>query len=339
MDTKKHIFFFDAMRCCAALAVIIIHALAPYRHQLGNIPMGEWITAISINGFSRWAVPVFILITGALMLNDKRPFELKYYLSRRLGKVLIPFIVWSIFYAFLSGCSLTGFDSSMVSQMLINSFHHQTYYHLGFFYYFIPLYFAIPFLQAFVKRYDDAALYALTALWLLTTVLFLLRIDGPWSEQFWLYMGFLPLGYVLYQKLPLNKFTIIIAVLLGMGAMVLSTYMVVENSIQAARYSVGRWFSYKTINTVLAASMVFILCKAYADNLNSGCKKIVSFISKHSLGVYILHPLFLWPMNALQLYQGHPIMMIPFWVLISGSLALGLSYLLSLSRQTRWLLP
>ncbi|CAH0524321.1 acyltransferase [Vibrio hippocampi] len=339
MDTKKHVFFFDAMRCCAALAVIVIHALAPYRHQLGDIPMGEWITAISFNGFSRWAVPVFILITGALMLNDKRPFDLKYYLSRRLGKVLVPFIVWSIFYAFLSGWSLTGFDSSIVSQILANSFHHQTYYHLGFFYYFIPLYFAIPFLQALVKRYDDVALYALTAIWLLTTLLFLLRIDGPWSEQFWLYMGLLPLGYVLYQKLPLNRTIVIVAVILGLGAMALGSYMVIENSIQAERYSVGRWFSYKTINTVLAASMVFILCKAFADRLNSGSQRVVSFISKHSLGIYILHPLFLWPMNTLHLYQGHPMMMIPIWVLISGGGALALSYLLSLSAKTRWLLP
>ncbi|MGR5488570.1 acyltransferase, partial [Vibrio alfacsensis] len=63
------------------------------------------------------------------------------------------------------------------------------------------------------------------------------------------------------------------------------------------------------------------------------------FISKYSLGIYILHPLFLWPMNELGLHQGHPIYMIPFWVIVSGSLALATSWLLSLSSKTRWLLP
>ncbi|NOH31308.1 acyltransferase [Vibrio mediterranei] len=336
---KKHIFFFDAMRCVAALAVIIIHALGPYRHELGQIPMGEWVTAITFNGFSRWAVPVFILITGALMLNDKRPFDMKYYLSRRLGKVLIPFIAWSLFYAYLSGWTIEGFNGNTVKEVLSESYHHQTYYHLGFFYYFIPLYVAIPFLQVFVRKFDDSALYAFTGLWLLTTLLFLLRVDGPWSEQFWLYMGLLPLGYILYQKLPASRGVVTVSIILGVGAMALSSYMVVQGSIEEGRYYVGRWFSYKTLNTVLAASMIFIVCKAYADKLWPGAKKVVSFISKYSLGIYILHPLFLWPMNELGLHQGHPIYMIPFWVIVSGSLALATSWLLSLSSKTRWLLP
>ena len=336
---KKHIFFFDVMRCVAALAVIIIHALGPYRHELGQIPMGEWITAITFNGFSRWAVPVFILITGALMLNDRRPFDLKYYLSRRLGKVLIPFIAWSLFYAYLSGWTIAGFDAATVKNVLAESYHHSTYYHLGFFYYFIPLYAAIPFLQIFVRRYNDSALYALTGVWLLTTLLFLMRIDGPWSEQFWLYMGLLPLGYILFQKLPINNTTVVIALILGLGGMALGTYMVIENSIAADRYSVGRWFSYKTTNTILAASMIFVLAKAYADKINESFKKVISVVSQHSLGIYILHPLFLWPMNELALYQGHPIVMIPLWVIISGSCALFTSWLLSRSTKTRWLLP
>lgn len=336
---KKHIFFFDGMRCVAALAVIVIHALGPYRHELGQIPMGEWITAITFNGFSRWAVPVFILITGALMLSDKRPFDMKYYLSRRLGKVLIPFVIWSLFYAYLSGWTIEGFSGDAVKEALAESYHHQTYYHLGFFYYFIPLYVAIPFLQLLVRKFDDSALYALTGVWLLTTLLFLLRIDGPWSEQFWLYMGLLPLGYILYQKLPVTQGVVITAVILGVGAMILSSYMVVQGSIEEGRYYVGRWFSYKTLNTVLAASMIFIVCKAYAENLAPSAKRVVRFISKYSLGVYLLHPLFLWPMNELELHVGHPAYMVPFWVIVSGSLALATSWLLSLSSKTRWLLP
>ncbi len=142
---KQRVFFFDLLRCVAATAVIAIHVLAPYRDGLGVLPFSEWATAVSVNGVSRWAVPVFILITGALMLSDGREFDLRYYLQRRLGKVLVPFIVWSAFYAYLSGWSLVGFDSQVSLEVLQHSWQHETYYHLGFFYYFIPLYFVIPF--------------------------------------------------------------------------------------------------------------------------------------------------------------------------------------------------
>ncbi|GAM77408.1 hypothetical protein JCM19241_1878 [Vibrio ishigakensis] len=62
---RTRVKFFDLARCVAAVAVIAIHVLAPYRNQFGDIPFNEWFTAISVNSVSRWAVVVFILITGA----------------------------------------------------------------------------------------------------------------------------------------------------------------------------------------------------------------------------------------------------------------------------------
>lgn len=147
MEKENRVLFFDLLRCVAAVAVIAIHVLAPYRDQMGVIPDGHWLTAVSVNGATRWAVPVFILISGALLLSDRRPFEFGHYVQRRLGKVVVPFIVWSLFYAGLSGLDAQGFHQDIAMETLSNSPHHATYYHLGFFYYFIPLYFVIPFLQ------------------------------------------------------------------------------------------------------------------------------------------------------------------------------------------------
>ncbi len=337
--TTKRVMFFDLMRCVAAVAVIAIHVLAPYRHELGNIPYGEWLTAVTVNGMTRWAVPVFILISGALMLSDTRPFDFGYYVKRRLGKVLLPFIVWSLFYAYFSGWSAQGFDSSVAKSVLESGLHHATYYHLGFFYYFIPLYFVIPVLQWLMKRTDDTAWYVFVSLWLITTTLFLLRMDGPWSYEIWLYTGYLPLGYLLYKKLPINPLTVSLAIVLGGISFYFTVSSVVDLSVSQGEYTVGRWFSYKTLNVVVAASMVFILCRAVGESLSSGASKMVSLISQNSLGIYLLHPIFLWPMKEFGWYQGHPAWVIPLWIVISGAGALMVSWLLSRSAKTRWLLP
>lgn len=335
----KRVIFFDLLRCVAAVAVIAIHVLAPYRFELGEIPFEHWVTAVSVNGLTRWAVPVFILISGALLLSDSRPFELSYYVRRRLGKVLIPFLVWSVFYAWLSGWSATGFDGQTAWEVLQHSPQHETYYHLGFFYYFIPLYLLVPLLQWLVKRVDDVAIYALVAVWMFTSALFLYGFDGPWSNQYWLYSGYLPLGYLLYRKLPINRGVVAGAVVLGAAALYMTVSTVVAESLHYEAYTVWRWFSYKTLNTILAASMIFILCRAYAHRLSSGVQQVVGFISQHSLGIYLLHPLFLWPMKAFGWYQGHPGWVIPLWVVLAGAASLGLSWLLSRSSKTRWLLP
>ncbi|WGW00228.1 acyltransferase [Vibrio sp. YMD68] len=336
---RERVQFFDLLRCVAAVAVIAIHVLAPYRHELGSIPFDQWLTAVSVNGVSRWAVPVFILISGALMLSDQRPFDAKYYVKRRLGKVLLPFIIWSLFYAYLSGWTLAGYDLGVTKQVLSDSFTHSTYYHLGFFYYFIPLYLVIPLLQIFVRRTTDEAIYALVAVWLFTTVLYLFKVDGPWSNQFWLYSGYLPLGYVLFKKVPLNKTSVGIVTCLGVIALVATVVSVVNLSVTADAYTVGRWLSYKTLNVILAASMVFMLCRYFGEGLSENTRKVVGVISKNSLGIYILHPIFLWPMKEFGWYQGHPAWVIPVWIVVSGAGALLLSVLFSYSAKTRWLLP
>ncbi|NOI78842.1 acyltransferase family protein [Vibrio coralliilyticus] len=336
---RDRVLFFDLLRCVAAVAVIAIHVLAPYRQELGSIPFSEWATAIGLNSAIRWAVPVFTLITGALLLSDTRPFDAKYYVKRRLGKVLVPFIVWSLFYAYLSGWSLNGFNPEETKQVLANSASHATYYHLGFFYYFIPLYFVIPFFQYVIRQYGDSSLYSYVMMWLVTTLLFLIGIDGPWSHQMWLYSGYLPLGYLLYKRVPLTAPYVAMFTVLGVAALIMTGYAVITNSVEAQEYTVGRWLSYKTLNVVLAASMIFMLCRYVGENLPDKANKVIGFISQHSLGIYILHPIFLWPMKEYGWYQGHPAWVIPVWIVLSGSGALVMSWMVSKSRRTRWLLP
>lgn len=336
---RERVQFFDLARCVAAIAVIAIHVLAPYRDGLGVIPFSEWATAVSINSVTRWAVPVFILISGALMLSDTRPFDLRYYVRRRLGKVLIPFIVWSIFYAYLSGWGAEGFDADTALATAGNSFQHETYYHLGFFYYFIPLYFVVPFLQLVLKRCGDEGIYALTAVWLITTLLFLFKIDGVWSWELWLFSGYLPLGYLLYKKLVITPKTAMAFAFFGVLALVWTTSEVITLSVDNGVYTVGRWLSYKTLNVVMAASMVFVLCRFWGEQLKGRSQQIVQLISRHSLGIYLLHPIFLWPMKTFGWYQGHPGWVIPMWILLSGAGALMLSWLVSRSKYTAWLLP
>jgi len=93
------------------------------------------------------------------------------------------------------------------------------------------------------------------------------------------------------------------------------------------------------LNVILAASMIFMLCRYFGEGLAPKAQKVVSVISQHSLGIYLLHPIFLWPMKAFGWYQGHPAWVIPVWIVLSGAGALAMSYLFSKSAKTRWLLP
>ncbi|WP_373054811.1 acyltransferase family protein [Vibrio salinus] len=68
-------------------------------------------------------------------------------------------------------------------------------------------------------------------------------------------------------------------------------------------------------------------------------RELACIISRYSLGIYLLHPIFLWPMQNFEAYHAHPIWIIPLWLIISTGGALGLSWFLSRFRITAWLVP
>lgn len=314
----------------------MVHVVGPYREQLGAMPQSEWIVAVTLNGLGRWAVPVFIMITGALMLADPRPFDSGYFLRRRVMKVLVPFLLWSVVYALLGGLSASGFAAEESVRRLVALPVHETYYHLGFFYYFIPLYLLVWPLRQFVARVPRAAVLALLGVWLTLSALFLAGSEGLWSADLVMFGGYLLLGYVLWRvstpPLPLLA-------AFGLVALAAGCVMVVVGSLEAGEYAVGRWYSYKTLNVVCVAAFLFVLALRVAPRLSSRAERAVTFAGRHTLGIYLLHPLFLWPMREFALHDAHPLLVVPFWVALAGGLALGTSVLLSRLRATAWMVP
>ncbi|WP_038185492.1 acyltransferase [Vibrio rhizosphaerae] len=333
--SPSRVFYFDLLRSLAALFVVGIHVLGPFRHQFDVIPFDHWVVAAGLNGISRWAVPVFIMVSGALLIGDARPFDGKYYLQRRVLKVVIPFLVWSVFYAYLSGWDTRGFDWNTVKTRLFDMPYEATYYHLGFFYYFIPLYALIPIFHWAVRRYEWFT-QGYLLLWLCSAVAYLFYWDGFWSATLWLYSGYLLLGYYLSRE----AVHVWLWALLGILGLAVTVYMVIHLSVDAGEYTVKRWLSYKTLNTIVIAGMVFVLCRHWGDRLSPAFQAVTRFTSRYSLGIYILHPLVLWPMHHFVLnFSGHPLWVIPLWIIMSYVGALMMSWACARFRLTRWLLP
>lgn len=333
---RDHIAAFDVLRSAAATAVVVIHVLRPYRDLLGEIPDAHWMSAIVLNGMSRWSVPTFIMITGALMLADPRSFSLASYVGHRVTKVLIPFVAWSLLYAVLAGFSRDGYDATVTVTRLVELPRQESYYHLGFFYYFIPLYLLIPALVLLVKSGKPGTVITLTAAWLALTTLYLLHAESVFGTDLVMYGGYLLLGYVLFTYHPLPVLPL---ALLALVAVAITNGTVIDESLDAGRYEVGRWFSYKTVNTVVVAAFVFVGVRAYVSRFSARALGISELVARHSLGIFLIHPLFLWPVHEFELYRGHPLLVIPMWALVCGGLALLTSSWLRRHRVSAWLVP
>ncbi|MBY6016368.1 acyltransferase family protein [Halomonas denitrificans] len=309
---RPDIFYIHLLRFIAAIAVIAIHVLGPLRGGYGVIPDHQWFGAVSINALTRWAVPVFMMISGALLLSDTRPFDNRHYLQRRLGKVVVPFIGWTLIYATVGGFSGGQWSAPDTLAIIEASPNEPVWYHLWFFYDFIPLYFVIPLLAPLLHQMDSERVKLLIAAWMLLTLMHLLKVETPLRQNILLYSGYLVLGWYLFNRD--NRPQLKIWLVLGIGSALLNVIGTWYASEAKGAYS-SLFMGYKTLNTVLIGGMLFVLAQSYADRIGAGAKKVITSISTYSLGIYLVHPLLLIPVrdleNGVYGWFGHTLIGIP----------------------------
>lgn len=301
-QTQPSIFYIDLLRCLAAFAVIAIHVLGPFRYLYGEIPNADWLAAMGINSFSRWAVPVFVMISGALLLSSQRSFNCEVYLSKRISKVVIPFIGWTIIYSIASGFMIEGvftgvFSSETALTMIEEAPNQPTWYHLWFFYDFIPLYFAIPFLQLIVKKLNHDLYKFVVVTFMVLFLMKWLKVESFLQENLILYIGYLLLGHYLFthEHSQTRKYWLIA----GVAMLLMNFFGSWQLAIETGKYS-SFYMGYKTLNTVIIAVMIFVYAQHYSDQIQGKLRALISLIAKYSLGIYLLHPLLLIPVRDLQ---------------------------------------
>ena len=101
MPEQKHhqLDWINNLRIIAMFLVVVLHTTSPMLMAYGKEPDSYWLIADFFNALSRFGVPVFVMITGALLLN--RDYELSDFLRKRLGRIFPPFIFWSVVYILL----------------------------------------------------------------------------------------------------------------------------------------------------------------------------------------------------------------------------------------------
>lgn len=134
----------DAIRVISILAVLLIHTttrtIEATHNNLNSFP---W--TLFLNQIARFAVPLFILISGfVLELNYNNHANYWSYLKKRVGRILIPYVFWSLIYYFFV---YTQNHDSLISVILTGDASYQLY--------FIPtlaiFYITFPLLHKFYK--------------------------------------------------------------------------------------------------------------------------------------------------------------------------------------------
>lgn len=292
---KEDTSWLDNLRVIATVSVIFLHVSAPFVTKFDKISMQNWWWANSFDGLVRFCVPIFVMVTGALLLP--RTHTLKDYLKKRLVRIIIPFVFWTFIYI----CnSIFQHPKNLNSTFVIDQFINGAAYHLWYIYMIIGIYLIIPIISTWVTKASEKEILYFLTLWLIS-ILATQPIISDYTPDFNLkyfsgFIGYLVLGYYLsirnfenIKKISLISFCIF---LIGVLITIFGTYFL---SSQKGKFVVDL-YTYFSLNVVLATIGIFLFFKQLTLT-NKYAVKIRNFINRNSFGIYFVHILVLYYLN------------------------------------------
>lgn len=284
-EIKNRFLWMDLLNITAILGVIMMHTNDAQNHYVGVLTP-EYVWACAVHSFFMWPVAAFYMLTGCNLLNYGGGN--KHYISRRVKKVVIPFVAWSFFYWGIRCRDVTGID-------FVNYFINGKFINIMWF--FIPLfaiYMSIPFMRIMVINCSrkTTEIFLLLAFVFCSVCPFLsrltpLEIDGNYFPMGSNFLWFAVLGYYLGNYEFTTKQRRIFYWLGGIAVIIHFAGFISINYFTGKQNLV---FMNCTVPTSVLFVIAIFLKFRYSQWTNfNRFKRNVSAISSCTFGVYLIH--------------------------------------------------
>ena len=335
----------DLIRLVAMSMMFMCHATDPYMANLtyGNagvsVPadLAEW--AARLGAFVRPCIPLFVMLTGALLLPVRTGAGVFY--RKRIPRVLFPFLIWSALYYLMPWLTgLAGMDKSVVYRLfawaetddqtlgralslIVRIPYHFSFLacHVWYIYVLIGLYLYLPVFSAWVEKATRRQKEWFLGIWGVSLLLpyvteFVERYafgTCEWNSfgLFYYFAGFngyLLLGHYLhtYVRWSVTRRVAVSLPLWAVGYIVsLSGYQYIMSLETQTPEQVELFWTYCTPNVAMMAVAWFVTLYAVVPKAEGWVARWLSNLTRCGFGMYMIHYFFIYlgfcVSNALEL--------------------------------------
>ena len=290
---KTRIYYLDALRCAAAVLVIVLHAATPYQASTAAYGKPGWVLCLFLNPLCRCGVPLFLMISGRLLLGDPASADVAGFYKKRLPRLVIPLLFWSAVY-YVATALYHGAPLSL-GEFLAQLADSGTSYHMWYIYQLLGLYLLTPFLRCIVAQCTAKQLWVLLAVILfpttvrplLNTVLpIYLHLFGVLVEG---YAGYYLLGYLLGAA-DLKKGSRVLIYCLGLAGFAAG---VLGNLLTAGPEEIPLPMNggYHLVHFLCAAALFTLARQVCRDTAGARVRRWTARLAGVTFGVYWVHPM------------------------------------------------
>ena len=286
----------DLIRTIAIVGVIMLHAAneAITPQMMTQTEIYRWLMVNIYQTLGRVGVPLFVMLTGALLLQPSKNESISAFFKKRWARIGLPFLLWgAIYFAWDYFADNLALTSSFVVQGILSG----PYYQFWYLYMLVGLYLLTPILRVVVAHANRETLKYFFVIWFLgTLILPIPALFGAYhldstvlTIPFW--AGYFVLGVYLLD-VKVRRRVLLGLTALGLVFTAVGTYAMAATVGGPNTYYFHDYFSPTMIFATIMLFLLLNTIKAPASPTEAPHPKInwlLKQISQCTLGIFLFH--------------------------------------------------
>ena len=289
--SKQNINYFSRLKALACIAVVLLHTFYAAAAFAKN--KDQQCAMLIVRDLMSWAVPCFVMVTGALLPDKQRELGYKKLFGKLMLRMVIALAVFSLLFSCFDTLFISkDFSLSSIKDGLYNVLFGGGWKHMWYLYLMIALYLMMPAYRLVTKGAQNKDIIYLVSVYaaflcILPTVDILTeKKTAFYICVYSVYPLYLFLGYAMHNGIiMINALAGLLLTLAGAGCIIgLNLYV---SGRQTKLSSLLGTYSFIAVAAMSAG--IFALMQSCKDKKSGVLDTIAKAIEKCSFGIYLLH--------------------------------------------------
>lgn len=287
----NRVVYFSRLKALGCIAVVLLHTF--YAAAAFAQTKAQSAAMLSVRNAMMWAVPVFVMVSGALLLDSSRSMTYKKLFGKLIFRMVLALLVFSLLFSlFDAALAAKSFTAKGVWDGFKTSVFGGGWKHMWYLYLMIAIYLLLPAYRLVAKSAEKKDIIYLTAVYCVFLAV-LPTAEGLTGKDIAFYICaysvyplYLFLGYAMHNGMiklgtPLSALLAAVGVGLTVGLTVWGTGRDTKVNSLLGNYSF--------VVTVFASAGIFGLMQAFKDKSLGFIDRVAEELEKCSFGIYLLH--------------------------------------------------
>ena len=285
----------DLAKTIAIFCVIVIH-VAPALFFDNPVGSFSWVVALIWETLSRMAVPLFLMCSGALLLDPEKDLTIKKLYTRSIPRILIAMLFWATAYKVYHLITEGSFSAGNLWYAFKRVLLFDQEFHFYYLHIILIAYIFLPITRLFTKNATRKQLLYFLAVWFVfgmvyptVNTFYPFNLFAGLTSQYYINMTYASIGYGVLgyylTKYPCNSIRALIYCVAGSVEIFAGTWL-----MSAKDGALNETFLQgMSIGVCLIAAGAFVFCIKVSGRLGARLRGVLKYVSNGSFCVYLTH--------------------------------------------------